>query len=266
MPRTTTWKKLVLWETGNLPIFRAAMSYNRFLLLLRYIRFDDGRIRAFRQQHDKAAPIRDIWNYLNENLAKNYIPHDSITIDEQLFGYRGKTKFTQYIPPKPSKYGTKIWWACDSQTKYLLQGKLYTGREIGGPRETNQGENVMIHLSSRYSHSGRTIVADNFFTTLEGCKRLSRMGLAFVGTIRANKRCIPEEMRKHHSRPVFSTIFGFHENLISICSYVPKKNKCVNLLSTVHFTKNCLGDTKKTRSDLILQCQQIWSGLYGSNV
>ena len=63
----------------------------------------------------------------------------------------------------------------------------------------------------------------NTHFVLEGVKHLVRIGLAFVGTIRSNKRCIPNEMRKYRSRPVFSSLYGFHENLVSICSYVPEK-------------------------------------------
>lgn len=240
----------VLWRSDALPIFRAAMSYNRFRLLSRYIRFDNGRTREFRQKTDKAAPIRDIWDFMNENLAKNFEPYESVTIDEQLFPYRGRTKFTQYIPSKPAKYGIKIWWACDSKTKYPLHGKLYTGKNDGEEREVNQGENVLIQLSNKYSNTGRTIVADNFFTTLEGTKRLAKMGLAFVGTIRSNKRCLPEQMKKNPARPICSSLFGFHENLVSICSYVPKKNKAVNLLSTVHYTKFCEGEALKPEAIL----------------
>lgn len=238
-------KSSFLWRADGLPIFRAAMSHARFLALTRYIRFDDSRTREFRQQTDKAAPIRDIWNFMNQNLANNYEPHENITVDEQLFPYRGRTKFTQYIPSKPAKYGIKIWWACDSKTKYPLQGKLYTGREEGAEREINQGQNVLLQLANPYRNSGRTVIADNFFTTLEGVKQLAGNGLSFVGTIRSNKRCVPNEMRKHHSRPVLSSLFGFHENLVSICSYVPKKNKAVNLISTMHYTKNVVGEAKK---------------------
>lgn len=154
-----------------------------------------------------------------------YEPYENITVDEQLFPYRGKTKFTQYIPSKPAKYGIKVWWACDSKTKYPLQGKLYTGRVDGEEREVKQGENVLLQFANRYSNSGRTMIADNFFTTLDGVKRLAAIGISFVGTIRANKRCVPDEMRKKPSRPILSTLFGFHENLVSICSYVPKKTK-----------------------------------------
>ena len=37
------------------------------------------------------------------------------------------------------------------------------------------------------------------FTSLEGTKRLYSLGLAFVGTIRSNKKCISIEMRKNPS-------------------------------------------------------------------
>lgn len=125
----------VLWKADALPIFRAAMSSKRFKQLRQFIRFDDSRTREFRQRTDKAAPIRDIWNFLNENLAKNFDPYETIAIDEQLFPYRGRTKFTQYIPSKPAKYGIKIWWACDSKTNYPLQGMLYTGKLDGQERK-----------------------------------------------------------------------------------------------------------------------------------
>lgn len=157
---------------------------------------------------------------------------------------------TQFIPSKPAKYGIKVWWACDSKTKYPLQGKLYTGKGDGQQRETNQGENVLLQLANRFINTGRTIIADNFFSTLEGAKRLARTGLAFVGTIRANKRCLPEEAKKNPSRPVLATVFGFHENLVSLCSYVPKKNKAVNLISTVHYSKYCEGEAQKPEAIL----------------
>lgn len=131
-----------------------------------------------------------------------------------------------------------------SKTKYPLQGKLYTGRVDGEEREVKQGENVLLQFANRYSNSGRTMIADNLFTTLDGVKRLAAIGISFVGTIRANKRCVPDEMRKNPSRPILSTLFGFHENLVSICSYVPKKNKSVNLLSTIHYTKHVDGEAK----------------------
>ena len=80
LPHNNMQDSKVLWRSNALPIFRAAMSHRRFLALSRYIRFDDSRTREFRQRSDKAAPIRDIWNFLNASFAKNYEPHENITV------------------------------------------------------------------------------------------------------------------------------------------------------------------------------------------
>ena len=98
-----------MWKRDALPLVRAAMSDDWFKMMLRFIRFDNENTREKRAQTDKAAPIRDIWIMLNKNLEKVYKPHDCITIDEQLFPFRGHTKFTQYIPSKPARYGIKIF-------------------------------------------------------------------------------------------------------------------------------------------------------------
>jgi hypothetical protein len=57
--------------------------------------------------------------------------------------------------------------------------------------------------------------------------------LTIVGTLRTNKAFIPSEMQTSKFREVYSTVFGFSEKG-TLCYYVPKKNKAVILLSTMH--------------------------------
>lgn len=64
---------------------------------------------------------------------------------------------------------------------------------------------------------------------------LRSKNLTIVGTLRKNKAFIPSEMQPSKSREVHSTVFGFSEKG-TLCSYVPKKNKAVILLSTMHRT------------------------------
>ena len=52
-------------------------------------------------------------------------------------------------------------------------------------------------------------------------------------------------MKKNPSRRVLTFLFGFYEILVSLCSYLPKKNKAMNLLFTVHNTKQCEDDAMK---------------------
>lgn len=238
-----------LWQTNALPIYRATMSLHRFNFISRFIRFDDQRTRSERQKTDKAAPISDIWIMFNDRLKHLYTPRSTITVDEQLFPYRGNTRFTQYIPSKPAKYGLKVWWACDASNSYPLKGILYTGREQNMPRDSNQGERILRELTYTFASSGRTIIADNFFTTLEGVRNLKHSGLAYVGTLRKNKRCVPTEMLPNRNRDINSSLFGFHDG-ISLISYVPKRNKSVLLLSSVHYDDETSGPANKPQAIL----------------
>ena len=132
-----------LWKSSAHPLYHASMGQERFYIVSRYIRFDNGASRPQRLRTDKAAAITDIWLMLNRNLQECYIPGPNITVDEQLYPYRGGTRFTQYIPSKPVKYGIKVWWVCDSATSYPIKGQIYTGLAPSGERETNQGERVV---------------------------------------------------------------------------------------------------------------------------
>lgn len=99
-----------LWKTSSHSLYRAAKSLRRFWAIGQYIRFDNGAAREARLLQSKAAPILEIWLMLNDNFRKMYRPGANLTVDEQLFPYRGRTRFTQYMPNKPSKYGIKVWW------------------------------------------------------------------------------------------------------------------------------------------------------------
>lgn len=232
-----------LFKDYSHPLYRACTGKNRFKEISRFLRFDDFNTREERLKTDKAAPISNLFSMLNQNLFKNYDASYSVTIDEQLYAFRGRTRFTQYMPKKPAKYGIKIWWVCDSLTGYPLFGEIYTGQPITG-REVKQGERVVKTLSTKFKDTGRNVVTDNFFTTLPLAKFLWTWNLTLVGTIKKNKTYIPKEMLADKSREPLSTRFGFHEN-VTICSYVPKKNKAVTLISTLHHTKTISDDEKK---------------------
>lgn len=237
-----------LWKKNAFPLYRATMSVRRFYNITRFIRFDFDVTRQTRIETDKAAPISEIFEMLNANLKGNFRPYNCITIDEQLFPFRGRTKFTQYIPSKPAKYGIKIWWACDSDTAYPLNGQIYTGK-IGNIRDKNQGERVVKDLVVPYKNTGRNVTMDNFFTSLPLAKDLLGWNLSMVGTMKKNKRCIPVEFKASKTREVLSTAFGFGEKMV-LCSYVPKKDKAVVLLSTQHNDDSVSGP--KLKPDIIL--------------
>lgn len=176
-----------------------------------------------RKKTDKAAAISQIFGILNTNSNSCYKPRNNLTIDEQLFPYRGGTGFTQYIPSKPAKYGIKIWSICDSESSYPLKGQIYTGLSPSGEREKNQGERVVKDLCHQFRGSGRNITCDNFFTTFNLAKTLMQdYKLSILGTVNKRRTFVPFELMVTKGRETESTKFVFQNN-VTMCSYIPKK-------------------------------------------
>lgn len=136
------------------------------------------------------------------------------------------------IPSKPAKYGIKIWCICDSATGYVLKMTVYLGKEAGADRAVGLGQSTVMDLVNGLNLAGRTLIADNFFSSLSLAKLLCQKKIEFVGTMRKNKKELPKEFVKN-KRPAGEVIFGFQQDAM-IVSYSPERNKTVVLLSTEH--------------------------------
>lgn len=128
------------------------MSRQRFQQIKSLLRFDDP---LRRDKTDSLAPIRSAFECFNSHLSRVYVPSPFLTIDEQLLEFHGRVKFRQYIPSKPGKFGIKLFWICDAESFYILNGVIYigTGTIQPGERVTTMG--LTMHLMNPFLNSGR---------------------------------------------------------------------------------------------------------------
>ena len=136
--------------TDSKPFYRCAMSKNRMRKFMQNVTLDEKHTRQARQKEDKLAAIREILDLFAVGLRKYYFPSHSLTIDEQLYGFRGYVPGMCYMPMKPSKYGIKIFWLCDAKNGFALESFLYCGKE---GRSVGQAEHVVMKLVSFYIHT-----------------------------------------------------------------------------------------------------------------
>ena len=191
-------------------------------------------------------------------LPKFYIPYPDLCVDQQLVAFRGRCGFRQYIPSKPAKYGIKIWWGCDSQTCYPLNGEVYLGRQPGQQRKVGLGARVVKQLTAPWRTSGRNVTPDNFFTSIPLAKDLLKGGLTYAGTIRSNKPHMPDAMKANNTRQVNSSLFGFNDQA-TLVSYVRKEKQAVLALSTTHHDDQVDGDAQESK--IILYYNSTKSGV-----
>ena len=226
-------------KTGP-PIYGATMPRDRFKVLKDTIRFDDSTTREDRKQNDKEgklAPIKEVFDLFVDNCKRNFQPGRKVTIDETIVAFNGRCNFKVYMPSKPDRHGIKIWSLADSETSYLVDAQIYQGK-LSDKKETGQAERVVKDLIACIENTGRSITMDNFFTSVKLAKDLLEKGLSVLGTIRKNKKELPPSFQASRKRNVYSSEFGFSGDArVMLCSYVPKKNKSVIMISTSNYEK-----------------------------
>ena len=227
------------------------MTRERFKILTANLIFDNLELRT--ASHSKFSKMSEIFNIFKSNISTPLVPGASLCIDEQLFAFRGRCSFRQFMPSKPAKYGLKYWSLVDVQSSYVMNIDIYLGKNATNAtsREKSVGESVVLKLMSPYFNTEkRVLTADNFFSSVDLARKLYDKNISFVGTLRKNKKEIPVEFLSNKSRSVESSLFGFSD-FLSLVSYVPKKNKAVLLLST-HHHDSMVNQTNENKPEMIL--------------
>lgn len=240
--------------TGR-PIFRAIMSGKRFEILIICLRFDDPLTRTERKKSDPAAAISHMFQRFVSNCQRIYSLGEYGTIDEMLVPFRGRCKFRVYMPNKPNKYGLKVLALTDARTSYFYNAYIYCGKGSDGTGLSEEEKKLTIptqtvlRLVSPIINSNRNITADNWFSSIEVIKELLKRKLTYVGTLKKNKKEIPAQFLSNKNRKEGSALYGFTNNM-TLLSYVPKKNKLVLLVSSMHHSKG-INDEETNKPEMV---------------
>jgi hypothetical protein len=222
-----------LWSlVHGQPVFRATMSEMRFKQLKRAFRTDDP---LRRNPQDKLAPVRFVFDDFLAKLMRFINPPHLATIDEQLIEYHGRVAFRQYIPSKPGKFGMKVFWLCDAETRYVINGLVYIGKNTLPEGSSQEGilfsEAITLHLCQCLKGTSANITGDNYFTSSSLVDNLAKLGLTYVGTLRSNRRDVPPAARSIKGRQKGDVKF-FYTAGHFLCSFWDKKRQPVLLLDS----------------------------------
>ena len=212
------------------------MARNRFIEIMRFLRFDFKKTRSRRLATDKLALISTVWHTFVGNCLRHYRPGTNITEDEQLFPTKARCRFTQYMPNKPDKFGIKFWMAADVETKYVLYS-FYLGKD-----DSRLGEHIVLQLTEPYRTTGRNVNTDNFFTSVNLDETLRQHGISIVGTVNRIRKEIPPEIKKMKEKLYATKVFK--NDGCTLIAYQAKTTKNVLLLCTIHSSVDIDNDQK----------------------
>lgn len=116
---------------------------------------------------------------------------------------------------------------------------------------SNAAIDVVKRLIIPISGTGRNLTVDNWYTSVPLVQDLANNDkISVVGTMRKNKREIPPCFTEK-GRPEFSSQFGFSDRA-TLVSYVPKKNRSVVLISSLHCAAEIDESTNEKRKPSII--------------
>ena len=216
------------------PCFSKMMARDRFLKILRFLRFDDKSTRRRRLPNDKFALCSQVFYRFIHNAQLCYNPHAYLTIDEQLFPSKVRCRFIQYMANKPDKFGIKFWLMVDNNSKYLVNGFPYLGKDDSRPNNMQLSEFVVRKLAEPWMNQGFNITCDNFFTSKNLAHFLIDKKTSIVGTIRANRVGMPPNLQEIMKKIKLHETVVANDGKCILTAYKCKRNKFVTLLSTLH--------------------------------
>ena len=107
------------------------MPRNVFQIICSNITFDDIDSRQTRRAEDvKFHKFRDVLDAFKKKIREGLIPGSRLCVDEQLYAYKGRCSFKQFMPTKPNKYGIKFWLFVCVISGYLFDADIYLGNYL----------------------------------------------------------------------------------------------------------------------------------------
>jgi len=211
------------WSTNQLletPIFRKVMSEYKFSLMMKFLHFTNNEA-------------------LLDNFQKAYTPNRDISVDESLMAYKGRLDWIQYIATKRARFGLKFYTLCESQTGYIWNSVLYTGKGTQFNQKYAEYTSV-LSLLDQLLGKGYCVTMDNFYTSPELLETLIKNKTDAYTTVRGNRKNLPDDFTKEKLKR--GDVRAWQKGKMMAIRWKDKKDVCV--MSTVHNAASLLVKTK----------------------
>ena len=108
-----------------------------------------------------------------------------------MIAFKGRLSFRQYMPAKPTKYGIKVWLTADSSNGFVLNHKVYLGKERNAALHHGLGYDVVTDICLPFLGKFHKIYFDNFFSSTKPLKEHKREKTYAYATVHLNRKGLP---------------------------------------------------------------------------
>lgn len=188
------WKTFKAGEMHPTDPIVGFMTFNRFQLILRYIRIFPPFETIDCSVQRMISHVSEWSDLIQATSTDLFLPGLSIAVDECMIRFTGRSKAKVTIPRKPTPTGLKIWVA--AQKGYFLRWRFHipassrprgiAAKRRAEKRELAETQAVVLDLALQLPIATYHVFFDNLFTTPQLLLALRKRGIAATGTARLN--------------------------------------------------------------------------------
>jgi hypothetical protein len=225
------------WSTSHIfqnSSFTKHMSRDRFLEILRNLRFDDPK------QKNNDPPYNKIFLLIHTVMSNSmfrYSPSSNLSLDESMISFKGRHKSKVYMPHKPIRIGFKAYVLCDSETGFLLGWKMHAKQE-----DPDTTKRIVLDLLSIYTR--KNVYMDRYYSTTEIFEDLETFQDIYAcGTINPIRCKLTPEMKEEIKNLKNERALFYTHGELQLCIWKTHKGKVVSIASTIH--DNAMAKTQR---------------------
>ncbi|KAH0602615.1 uncharacterized protein H6S33_008696 [Morchella sextelata] len=232
-----------------------AMGNNRFFQIKQYFHVSPpSSVIGPDNWWEKLEPLS---SKMRESCKRYYLPSTSVTVDEMMIRFGGRSKHTVRMPNKPITEGYKVFAICDhgytinwrfhSRVKGIGELSSAYRDSVGISAPTTAVVYQLAESSLPYREYDFVIYMNNLFSTVALFSKLRSIGIGACGTARLQAGRFPLEYNNNAKDIPWNTVVGGavsdSNGLASVLAMQWQDNNHVHALSTIHTL-----DEKVTRS------------------
>lgn len=175
------------------------------------------------EEQSKKDKIEPFLNLLVKKFQDAFYLEQSLSIDEMVVKWKGRSKYKMYNPSKPEKYHIKTFGLCDSLTGYTVNLLIYFGKDTSyNLKDSGQSEKVFEVLLQPLG-TGHIIFADRYYTTSSLINYLTARKMYYTGTLMSNRKGFPQEIKTSELKHQETKYFRNNDNGVLVCMWQDKK-------------------------------------------
>lgn len=227
------------------PKFRQLISYNRYVLLNKFIHFEDNPDESQELPQSEGAElspmlrkIAPVLSHLNAKFQSNYNLHQNVAIDDSLTLFKGWLSWDQATRSK-AHFGYKSYELCELTTGYVYKFTIHAGKNFERENVTapsaefvGKSAEVFLDMLKGLEHLGHCVTMDDFYNSPSLARYLKSLGFDCLGTLRPNRKNVPYDIANASAKVPNGTIIARHSG--DIACFAWKDNNMVNMISTYH--------------------------------